>query len=171
MQWICWNWNKKQIGKSERRSLGRGTLPHNRTLPKAQWTRGFILWQCISQQQDNPELWPYNYKLWPKLWKAVTRLSNMWSKSQQQGSVSCWKKNTIGLAFATALFLYILLLYYFISGENAKRWVGKCVRYYEGRAGWVLAQNTLLQEAQCQCDRKSWSCLVKILVKPLKKIA
>ena len=80
-------------------------------------------------------------------------------KSQQQVSVSCWKKNTIGLAFATALFLYILLLYYFISGENAKRWVGKCVRYYEGRAGWVLAQNTLLQEAQC--DRKSWSCLVK----------
>ena len=50
---------------------------------------------------------------------------------------------------------------YFISGVHVRRWVGKCVRYYEGRAGWVLAQNTLLQEAQCQCDRKSWSCLVK----------
>ena len=88
----------------------------------------------------------------------TTRVTSI--KSQQQGSVR-WKKNTIGLAFATALFLYNFLLYYFISGENAKRWVGKCVRYYEGRAGWVLAQNTLLQEAQCQCDRKSWSCLVK----------
>ena len=96
-----------------------------------------------------PEQYQYGFAV-----ASTTRVTSI--ESQQQGSVGCWKKNTIGLAFATALFLY-----YFISGENAKRWVGKCVRYYEGRAGWVLAQNTLLQEAQCQCDRKSWSCLVK----------